>query len=317
MKTSYIKYIFIQSAFMLMVMAALLSSCGSKSKDDSGDDDKVVSAQVSVTVTAVSDSDMVDYTMLNASSAFQQKNYVKSNTNGYITKVNTQIGHFVDKGETVFTVKTKEAMSIGNSVNVLDTTFKFSGVNKIKAPMHGYVTQLNHQVGDYVQDGEQLAVISDRSSFAFIMQLPYEMRATVKLNQGVQLTLPDGEKVDGKVTSFMPAVDTASQTQGVVIKINTDKQIPENLVAKARIIRTQIQNAASLPKAAVLSNDTQTDFWVMKLINPTTAVKVQVKTGLEVGDRIQIISPKFSKDDRIVVTGNYGLTDTAKVKIVQ
>jgi len=317
MKTSYIKYIFIQSAFMLMVMAALLSSCGSKSKDDSGDDDKAVSAQVSVTVTAVSDSDMVDYTMLNASSAFQQKNYVKSNTNGYITKVNTQIGHFVDKGETVFTVKTKEAMSIGNSVNVLDTTFKFSGVNKIKAPMHGYVTQLNHQVGDYVQDGEQLAVISDRSSFAFIMQLPYEMRATVKLNQGVQLTLPDGEKVDGKVTSFMPAVDTASQTQGVVIKINTDKQIPENLVAKARIIRTQIQNAASLPKAAVLSNDTQTDFWVMKLINPTTAVKVQVKTGLEVGDRIQIISPKFSKDDRIVVTGNYGLTDTAKVKIVQ
>ena len=317
MKTSYIKYIFIQSAFMLMVMAALLSSCGSKSKDDSGDDDKVVSAQVSVTVTAVSDSDMVDYTMLNASSAFQQKNYVKSNTNGYITKVNTQIGHFVDKGETVFTVKTKEAMSIGNSVNVLDTTFKFSGVNKIKAPMHGYITQLNHQLGDYVQDGEQLAVISDRSSFAFIMQLPYEMRATVKLNQAVQLTLPDGEKIDGKVTSFMPAVDTASQTQGVVIKINTDKQIPENLVAKARVVRTQIQNASSLPKSAVLSNDTQTEFWVMKLINPTTAIKVPVKTGLEVGDRIQIISPKFSKDDRIVVTGNYGLTDTAKVKIAQ
>jgi len=290
---------------MLMVAVALLSSCGSKSSDDSGND-KAVNAQVSVTVTSVSDSDLVDYTMLNASSAFQQKNYVKSNTNGYITKVNTQIGHFVDKGETVFTVKTKEAMSIGNSVNVLDTTFKFSGVNKIKAPMHGYVTQLNHQVGDYVQDGEQLAVISDRSSFAFIMQLPYEMQATVKLNQGVQLTLPDGEKIDGKVTSFMPAVDTASQTQ-----------IPENLVAKARVVRTQIQNAASLPKSAVLSNDTQTEFWVMKLINPTTAVKVPVKTGLEVGDRIQIISPKFSKDDRIVVTGNYGLTDTAKVKIVQ
>jgi len=316
MKTSYIKYIIIQPALMLMIALGLLSSCGSK-KDDSGDDDKAVNAQVSVTVTGVSDSDMVDYTTLNASSAFQQKNYVKSNTNGYITKVNAQLGQFTDKGQILFTVKTKESMSIGNSVNVLDTTFKFSGVNKIKAPMHGYITQLNHQLGDYVQDGEQLAVISDRSSFAFIMQLPYEMRTTVKLNQDVQLTLPGGEKVDGKVTSFMPAVDTASQTQGVVIKINTDKQIPENLVAKARIVRTQIQNATSLPKAAVLSNDTQTEFWVMKIINPTTAVKVPVKTGLEVGDRIQIISPKFSKDDHIVVTGNYGLTDTAKVKIVQ
>jgi hypothetical protein len=57
---------------------------------------------------------------------------------------------------------------------------------------------------------------------------------TVKLNQDVQLTLPDGEKINGKITSFMPTVDTAAQTQGVVIKINSDKQIPENLVAKGK-----------------------------------------------------------------------------------
>lgn len=76
---------------LIVTVAFLLSSCSSKSKDDSGDDDKAVSAQVSVTVTNVSDSDMVDYTTLNASSAFQQKNYVKSNTNGYITKVNTHL----------------------------------------------------------------------------------------------------------------------------------------------------------------------------------------------------------------------------------
>jgi len=317
MKKLHLTYILKQPLFLMMAIVLFLSACGQKKDSDSGDDDKAVNAQVPVTVTSVSDSDMVDYTVLNASSSFQQKNYVKSNTNGYIQKVNTQIGHFVDKGETIFTVKTKEAQSIGNSINVLDTTFKFSGVNKIKAPEHGYITQLNHQVGDYVQDGEQLAVISDRSSFAFIMQLPYEMQGTVKLNQGVQLTLPGGEIVNGTVTSFMPNVDTASQTQGVVIKINSNKQIPENLIAKARVVRTQKQNAISLPKSAVLSNETQTDFWVMKLINSTTAVKVPVKTGLEVGDRIEIISPKFSKDDKIVVTGNYGLTDTAKVKIVQ
>ena len=317
MKKLHLTYILKQPLFLMMAIVLFLSACGQKKDSDSGYDDKAVNAQVPVTVTSVSDSDMVDYTVLNASSSFQQKNYVKSNTNGYIQKVNTQIGHFVDKGETIFTVKTKEAQSIGNSINVLDTTFKFSGVNKIKAPEHGYITQLNHQVGDYVQDGEQLAVISDRSSFAFIMQLPYEMQGTVKLNQGVQLTLPGGEIVNGTVTSFMPNVDTASQTQGVVIKINSNKQIPENLIAKARVVRTQKQNAISLPKSAVLSNETQTDFWVMKLINSTTAVKVPVKTGLEVGDRIEIISPKFSKDDKIVVTGNYGLTDTAKVKIVQ
>jgi hypothetical protein len=115
----------------------------------------------------------------------------------------------------------------------------------------------------------------------------------------------------------MPAVDTAAQTQGVVIKIPANKQIPENLIASAQLVRTSKQNAQSLPKSAILSNETQTEFWVMKLINPTTAVKVPVTKGIEIGDRVEILTPKFAKDDKIVVTGNYGLNDTAKVKIVQ
>lgn len=294
----------------------LLVAC--KSKDKPADNEEAaVASQTPVTVTTVTDSSMVDYADLSATSVFLQKNFVKANANGYIQNVNTQLGHFVNKGTTIFTIKTKEAQSIGNSINVLDTTFKFSGINRIKAPGNGYITELAHQQGDYVADGEQLAVISDRSSFAFVMQLPYEMRRYVQNNQDVQLLLPDGEKLTGKVASSMPSVDTASQTQGIVIKVNSSTPIPENLVAKARIIRSSRPNTASLPKSAILTNETQTEFWVMKLINPTTAVKTHITKGLETGDRVEILSPKFGPKDQIVVTGNYGLTDTAKVKIVQ
>jgi multidrug efflux pump subunit AcrA (membrane-fusion protein) len=311
-----IGYFHIKPIYVIIGIALLASSCngGGKSGDD---DDKTAAAQTPVTVTSINDSTMVSYATLNATSLFLQKNYVKSNTNGYVQKVYTQLGHYVNKGQTVFTVKTKEAESIGNTINALDTSLRFGGSNKIIAPEHGYITQLNHQAGDYVQDGEQLAVISDRSSFAFVMQLPFEMRAAVKPGGAVQLTLPDGEKITGSITSFMPSVDTASQTQGVVIKISDNNTVPENLVAKARIITNEKQNTFSLPKPAILSNETQTEFWVMKLINPTTAVKVTVKKGIEVGDRVEILSPKFSPQDKIVVTGNYGLADTAKVKVVQ
>jgi multidrug efflux pump subunit AcrA (membrane-fusion protein) len=302
--------------YIIACLLMLLFSC--KSKDQPADEgDAAVASQTPVTVTTISDSTLIDYVDLSATSVFLQKNFMKANANGYIQKVNTQLGHYVSKGETVFTIKTKEAQSIGNSINVLDTTFKFSGVNRIKAPGSGYITQLNHQQGDYVQDGEQLAVISDRSSFAFVMQLPYEMRRYVQNNQDVQLLLPGGEKLTGKVSSVMPSVDTLSQTQGMVIRVNSTNLIPENLVAKARIIKSERPGTASLPKAAILTNETQTEFWVMKLINPTTAVKTPVTKGIESGDRVEILSPKFSATDKIVVSGNYGLADTAKVKIVQ
>jgi multidrug efflux pump subunit AcrA (membrane-fusion protein) len=315
MNASRFKYSALKHTLYLAGVSLLLFSC--KSNVPAADDSDNVKAITPVTVTTISDTSMVSYIDLNATTVFLQKNFVKANTNGYIQSANIQPGHFVEKGQLLFIIKTKEAQSIGSSINVLDTTFKFSGINRIKAPLHGYVTQLTHQVGDYVQDGEQLAVISDRSSFVFLMQLPYELRQTVKQDQNVQLTLPDGYKLNGKVASFMPAVDTLSQTQGITIKVNTDRPIPENLVAKARIIKSEKNNTISLPKSAILANETLTEFWVMKMINPSTAVKIPVTKGIEEGDRVEIISPKFSAQDKILVSGNYGLADTAKVKIVK
>jgi hypothetical protein len=53
----------------------------------------------------------------------------------------------------------------------------------------------------------------------------------------------------------------------------------------------------------------------MQLIDTITAVKVPVVKGLEAGDRVEIIEPKFKSGDRFVLSGNYGLPDTAKVLI--
>jgi len=317
MKKIITRYPLAWSMALILCLMVWLGSCTSAKKSDDDDDTSKVQAQTPVTVTTVDQNSMADYIDVNATSVFLQKNYVKSNANGYIVKVDAQQGQPVSEGQVLFTVKTKEAQAIGNSITVLDTTFKFSGVNKIKASRHGYISQMNHQLGDYVQDGEALATISDRSSFVFLMQLPYEMRQYVKENQSIQLTLPGGQKLDGHVSSFMPSVDTVAQTQAVVISINSSQQIPENLVAKARIVKLQKNNTTSLPKEALLANETQTEFWVMKLINPTTAIKVPVTKGIESGDRVEILSPKFSAQDKIIVTGNYGLPDTAKVKIVQ
>jgi hypothetical protein len=41
-----------------------------------------------------------------------------------------------------------------------------------------------------------------------------------------------------------------------------------------------------------------------------------VTKGIETNDRIEILKPQFSVNDKILLTGNYGLPDTAKVKVV-
>jgi multidrug efflux pump subunit AcrA (membrane-fusion protein) len=136
--------------------------------------------------------------------------------------------------------------------------------------------------------------------------------------RNVQLKLPDGQSLNGTITEVTAVVDSSSQTQNVFIKVNQQHvQLPVNLVAKVTIEQIAKPNAISLPKPAVLSDETQTSFWVMQVIDSTTAVKVPVKKGLETNDQMEIVSPKFSPTDQFLLTGNYGLPDTAKIKIVK
>jgi hypothetical protein len=92
-------------------------------------------------------------------------------------------------------------------------------------------------------------------------------------------------------------------------------QLPANLNAVVSIIKSSRSQAAVLPKDAVLSNETQTEFWIMKLINDTTAIKVPVTKGFENNEEVEITGPEFLRTDRIVLTGGYGLPDTARVII--
>ena len=214
-------------------------------------------------------------------------------------------------------IKTKEAQSLGNTINALDSSLHFEGVIHIKSPGSGYITQLNYRIGDYIQDGEQLATITDTKSFVFLLDLPYELKPFLPNNNQLQLKLPDGTFLDGRVDAALPTVDAVSQTQSYIIKVNTDKQIPENLIAKVSLIKKAKINTTSLPKSAVLSNETQTEFWIMKMIDSVTAVKLPVQKGLETINNVEILSPMLSPADKILLTGNYGLGDTAKVIIIK
>jgi multidrug efflux pump subunit AcrA (membrane-fusion protein) len=131
------------------------------------------------------------------------------------------------------------------------------------------------------------------------------------------MILPDGEKLNGIISGTMPGMDPASQTQKIILKVAAPHFLPENLIAKVKVVKSEKNNTASLPKSALLTDETQSEFWVMKMIDSSTAVKVPVTKGIETGDKVEILSPPFSPNDKIVVTGNYGLPDTAKVKIVQ
>ena len=273
--------------------------------------------QTPVTVTEISMDAMVDYVDLTAISSFLQSSFIKATANGFIKSAFVKPGEFVQAGKQVFVMQTKESKALGNTINDLDPSFRFSGLIHINVSQSGYITEVNHQPGDYVQDGEQLAVLSNANSFGFLLNLPYELRSALGANKNIDVELPDKTHLQGHVANILPRVDSVSQTQAVLIKVHASSNLPTNLIAKVRIIKNAHNNVVSLPREAILANEAQTSFWVMKMIDSTTAVKVDIVKGMETSDRIEVVSPLFSKTDKFVLNGNYGLPDTAKVKVMK
>jgi len=299
----------------LIITSLFVFSCH-KTADNAPADTSATDAKPKTLVTIAYPSDTAQLNneiTLNATATYLLKSDVKANSNGYITKMTIKLADRVSKGSVLFGLQTKEARALGNTINKLDQSFRFNGATTVISPATGYVAMLNHQIGDYVQDGEILATITDAGSFGFVVDVPYEYLQIIKNKGSLPITLPDNTTLQGKITKIMPSVDAVSQTVKVLLQVS-DHTIPENLIGTVRFSKTSA-SGLSVPKMAVISDETQASFWVMKLINDTTAVKTEITKGIETDRYIQIKSGNVTTKDRVIVSGNFGLTDTAAVKI--
>ena len=310
MPKSYCNYLI----FTLILSAAImLPSCknsGSKSEEEK------VEAKTPVTIVSVSDKPISETINLSAVSVFMNKNIIRSATTGTIEDISVTPGDFINRGQLLFTVKTREAMAVQNTQSG-DSSLNFKGIIKIFSPREGIMSSISHQNGDFVQEGDELAVIADQNSLVFILEVPFEFKSLIEKRSTCSLRLPDNSVITGLIKGKLPEMNVQAQTISYLVKPVTKSRLPQNLIAMASIVKNNKENAEVLPKPAVLGNEALTEFWVMKLVNDSTAVKVIVKKGIETNTEVEITDPVFNPSDRVILTGNYGLPDTASIIIMK
>jgi multidrug efflux pump subunit AcrA (membrane-fusion protein) len=300
-----------QSLILIVSILALMDSCGAPANDSEGASE----TKTPVTVTNVIKENLEETLDFNATSTFLDKSSVRSSINGYVKQALVNLGSTVKRGDILFYIQTKEGTALEG--NGHDSIASFNGIIKITAPAYGQITSSNIQIGDFVQEGQELATISSLTSMVFILDVPYDMHASVSSGKKCKITLPDKREINAYVGARLATIEPLAQTEKYILNPASGISVPENLVAIVHFIKDVKENALTVPKEALLTDETQSEWWVMILINDSTAVKVPVTKGIETDKRVEITEPLFSFSDRIIVTGNYGLPDTAKIEIIK
>ncbi len=274
---------------------------------------ETVKVKVPITITHPMMAPISEGMILTATSSYQRKNIVSAPMQGYVLHIDVAIGDHVSKGQPIFIMQTKESHALMGAVP--DSLKDFTGKITIPASASGIVTSILRQSGDYVQDGEQLCIVSDVGSFAFVLSVPYDYNRFMRMGELCTLILPDSMHIEAHIEKKLSTVDAASQTQNYLVVPSSGVTVPENVIAQVTLPTIQRSNALTVPKQAVLADETMQNFWVMQLNNDSIAIKVPVKKGIENDIAVEILSPLFRAQDRLVLTGNYGMEDTALVMI--
>lgn len=258
-----------------------------------------------------------DNISLPATSTYPSKSGVTAPLAGYITAVRVRLGDRVAAGQVLFELETKERRALGREAERIDPSLRGFGLVTVKAPASGIVSLLDRQqAGDYVLEGAPLCTVAESSQLVFQLSLPYEYHSMAANHPTVSILLPDGSRLTGTVQAPLASVGTSQAEIYLVKPINPRGIIPENLVVQVLLAKAPHSAAQVLPASCVLADETLHNFWVMKLINDSTAIKVPVQVGVQSPDAIEVISPKFGPQDKILSVGNYGLADTAKVTVL-
>jgi hypothetical protein len=295
--------------FTAICLLQLLSSC--KARVTEG---QQLMPVVSVKVAPLIKADIEDEISFNGSSVYLKKNLVAAPIAGYITKAEVKFGDEVRKGQPLFEIQTRERKALQGE-NDPATDF---GTVVVTASSDGFIDDLAvSEPGVYVGEGSSLCSILNNNDLMVRVNVPFEYNKTVAVGSKCMIFLADNTFMPGFVSRILPVVDEVSQTQTVLIKPQTGRELPENLNMIIRFISERHRQTFLVPKPSLMTNETQSEFWIMRITDDSIAVKIPVTRGIENDSIVEIFSPQLNVNDRIIYEGAYGLPDSTEVEIAK
>ena len=304
----------IRILLFFLVLLFLNASCTPTSKPDTVQNEPVPKAEVKVI--HLGQGSISDDLTLFGTTYYLKRNIVTAPIPAFVIGVNVKLGHKVSKGDILYVLQSKESRALGTDAAKIDSTLLGFGIIKVRASASGIISTLDkQQSGDYVLEGGSLCTIAESSDLAFLVNVPFEYGAFAKTGKTCKIILPDNKSYQGTFSTALTTMNVLAQTQTILAKTKQSLFLPENMIVKVLVPKSSSAVKQVFPKSAVLTDEMMSEYWVMKLINDSTAVKVPIRIGNRNSENIEILSPQFSLSDRIISSGSYGLPDTALISI--
>lgn len=189
---------------------------------------------------------------------------------------------------------------------------------EVHAPISGVVTKRSVGVGDYVTVHQHLFDLVDMDSIVARIYVPEKELARLTAGQSVRVVSPalGAAAYPGRVERISPVVDPASGTVKVTVDLPRRDDLRPGMYVDVELVAEVEGDALLVPKRALVYDDDQTYvFRVEGEGDDSVARRVRLTPRLE--DKTNVApAGGVAAGDRIVVAGQAGLKDGARVRTI-
>jgi RND family efflux transporter MFP subunit len=193
--------------------------------------------------------------------------------------------------------------------------------NLVTAPLStsvaGLVTLRSAATGDRVAADQELVTIAAADSLVFRADVPQSELGRIEPGQAATVELAGGGKaLAARVHGPLAPEMKSDLTAPLRLDFTSPPALPvPGRFGTARITVAEHRGAPVVPLAAVLRDDVSGTSRVGTVGDGGKLHWVQVTTGIENGDRVEILSPPLAARTRVVVSGQVGLAEGTPLAI--
>ncbi len=175
----------------------------------------------------------------------------------------------------------------------------------IRAPFDGVVIKRHVDRGEWISEGESVAVIGKDDVIDIVAELPEQFIQYIKIGMRVKAAA-NGKDFSGTVIAIVPRGDIATRTFPVKIRTANQYFLIEGMSARVTLPKGEIKETLIVPRDAVLLKFGKNVVFVADQSKATMLpVEIIGFEGLDAG----VASPGLKEDMFVVVEGNERLRD--------
>ena len=187
----------------------------------------------------------------------------------------------------------------------------------IRAPLSGTLTSVDVGPGATVDTTTPLATLTDLSRLQLSIAIPADSANQIGAGQTVTFEVQNvpNRIFTTRVDALSNGIDATTGTLNAFAAVtNTSGHFKDDSLARVRIVTRHVAAAVLVPQSAILSDSQNGQTSVVVVGNDNVAHVRTVKVGLSANGKTQIVSG-IKPDERVAISGQYGLSDGAKVSV--